>query len=213
MAAEIKGVDEALTKATVIATTNTNGDIFIPTLIAPGVNGWNRIGRRVWPRSLRIRGTAIHVYAPETTTLDLIGNTLRMVVVWDREPQAVLPTFDTIFGTTTQAGTEATTFLDPIKYDQSDRFKILRDVQICASAEATPFAGGTTMEVQNRFPIDEYISFPKGTNVLYGGQSDPCTIADVQSGACYIIFRAALLTSNSFWNIPSSTKSRLRYFD
>lgn len=222
MAAEIKGVDTVLTTATVIATTTTNGDFFIPTLVPPGSAAWQRNGRKVFPRSIRIYGSAIHVYAPQATTGDLIGNTLRMVVVWDSNPNggatvagggAAIPSFDTIFGSTTQAGTVGTTFLDPIKFSEPDRFKILRDLKIASSPEATSFATGTTLEVQQRFIIDEYFSFPRGTSILFGGQSNPCTIADVQAGACYIIFRASNSDATNFWNIPSSTKVRFRYFD
>jgi len=217
---ELKGMDTTMTHATVLATTSDNSDIDVLNLIVPGNGSWNRIGRKINPKTIRITGLATHTYALTTTTNDVRGNVLRMIVVWDANPNggatvagggAALPSFDTIFGGTSQAGTESTTMMDTLKYDAMDRFKILRDVKFQSMVWATPPLAGTQNEVENTHVIDEFIQLPE-CETLYGGQSDPQTIADIQSGGLYVIWRCAANSATNYWS-TNSTKARLRYAD
>lgn len=210
---ELKGVDTDLDLSTILATTNTNADVFTTNLIVPGNGSWNRIGRKIFPRTLRIWGSALHTYSLTATTNNINANTLRMVVVWDRNPNgAALPAFDAIFGRTVQAGTESCEYMDPLRYDGMDRFRILKDTHFVPQVGATPPLAGTQNLVRDNFQIDEFIQLPAGTETLYGGQSDPQTIADIQSGALYIWFRCGENSASNFWSIVNGC-CRLRYTD
>lgn len=210
---EKKGVDFPLDVASVVSTTNGTQAAFCINLTQQGVGSWNRVGRKIQNQSIRLRGGIVWLLDQETTTLNLIGNTLRMVVVWDKQPSGTFPTFDTVFGVTGQDGTETTTFLNPVKYDNMDRFMVLRDMVCDFEPPLYNAAAGTQNAVIVRKSFDEYIRLG-GKETTYLGQSNPATIADVSSGALYVYFRAAAnVTNQNQLAIDSSSFARLRYTD
>jgi len=213
---EKKGVDFPLTiVGPVTNTTNTNGDVFCVDLVQQGAGSWNRVGRKIELQSLRIRGTVFWQYDGEAVTANLNGNTLRIVVVWDKQPSGnAIPTFDTVFGVTGQDGSETSTFLNPVKYDNMDRFSVLRDcVMDFIPRVANTLAGGTVNAVSERRNFDEFIPL-KGREVVFLGQSAPMTIADVSTGAVYVYFRAADAINNvNDITIEATSFARLRYID
>jgi len=88
---ELKGVDTVLTLNPVIATTSTNASSFTLNLIVPGSGSFNRVGRTIMMKSVRLYGQLVYTYGLTATTNDIIGNTLRMVVVYDKQPSGVSP--------------------------------------------------------------------------------------------------------------------------
>lgn len=210
---ELKGVDTALTTATVLATTNTNTSMVTLNLVSPGSGSENRIGRRIIMKSVRLRGTAVYAYAPANTTGLMNANVLRMVVVFDKQPSGAVPQFDAIFGRQLLDGTESCSYLDNLRYDNTQRFTVLRDTLITGTPLFLNGTGGTLNTNYNHFPFDEYIKL-KGLTTQYSGQSVPTTISDVSSGALYVFFRATENSAGtSSWSIPSASLARLRYVD
>lgn len=203
---EKKGMDTVLTLNPVITTVNTNASAFTLNLVRPGNASYNRVGRKIYNKSLRLMMDLI-CEVDDIANL-IYGNTLRMVVVWDKQPQGAVPTYDDIFGYTDQAGTETCVFNSPPKYDNMNRFQVLRDKAI----ECRPMAAMANIDTQYRFHIDEYIKLGNRTTV-YSGQSSPCTIADIASGGLYVYFRAAKNDSQSLFQITANSIARLRYSD
>lgn len=202
---ELKGCDVAVnTGALVTVTTNTNADIFGVNFIQPGNGSWNRVGRKITMTSLRIVG-AVNLVAPAATAA---GGIFRMVVFYDKQPNsAATPAWNEIFGSTTQDGTEAAvSALAPLRYDVMDRFVVLRDKRW----EGNNMASGTT-SMTCQFNIDEYIKLPNLTTV-YSGQSNPCTIADIATGALYVAFRGGSIAGMTAFGVTGSL-ARLRYSD
>jgi len=212
-AAESKGFDTGLGIAQVVSTTNTNGDCFVLNLCQQGAGSWNRIGRKINLQSVRLRGIAQFNFAPVATTAALNSNTLRMVLVWDKQPSGgAIPAFDTIFGTTAQDGTESTTFLNPIKFDNMDRFSVLKD-WVYSEKPYAALSSGTQNAVTVQVPFDEYVKLG-GREVVFQGQSNPMTIADISTGALYVFFRVETNTSTtSYVAIDNTAFARLRYTD
>lgn len=207
---ELKGVDTDISDAgPIIATTNTNGDMFTVNLIVPGNGSFNRVGRKCRLKSLRVYGTAVLYVAPAATTANMAANTLRMVIVHDKQPSGVLPAFDTIFGHTLADGTEASSYLDPLRYDNTGRFRVLRDIKVDLGPPDHG-TGGSENGVTVRQLFDEYIKL--GVETVYSGQSSPQTIADISSGAVYVIFRANGSAATSAWSVEDAF-ARLRYQD
>jgi len=138
---------------------------------------------------------------------------VRVTLVYDKQPSGgAIPTFDTIFGRTDQSGTESTAYDDPIKYDNMSRFQVLKDIFLTDTPQATPPVTGTTMQVSSRFHVDEYVNV--GRETVFSGQSTPMTIADVSTGALYLIFRASLnTTTTSEVQVGAASMARLRYVD
>jgi len=211
---EKKGVDTVLSGvASIIDTVNTNGDAICLNLVQQGAGSWMRIGRKITLESLRVRGTFEWLYTAQAGTNDVAGNVVRMVVVWDKQPSgAAIPTFDTVFGITDQAGTESTTFLNPVKYDNMDRFSVLRDY-VCDLVPETNTTGGTSNQIAVRKNFDEFIPL-KGREVVFLGQSAPMTIADISTGAIYVYFRVGQnVPSDNEVFVTASSFARLRYVD
>ena len=208
---ELKGVDTLLALTPIPSTTSTNDAIFVTNLIAPGNGSYNRVGRKVQLDSLRLKGLIQHAYQAAATTANVLSNVVRMVVVYDKQPSGALPVFSDIFGNTVQAGTESSLFLDSLRYDNTERFMILRDKVINFDAESTPPVGGSQNTVFETAYFDEYINVNKTTN--YSGQSATQTIADISSGALYVIFRAQLNTTGASQCAVSNATARLRYRD
>jgi len=205
---ELKGMDTTISFNPILATTGTNGNTSTLNLIQTGTGSWNRIGRKVNLKSLRVKGIATCLHFQDAGN-DIQGNTLRMCVVWDKQPAGgTEPLFSDIFGVTSQAGAETSTFFSPPKYDTMDRFRVLKDWEINSTAQATPGAGDY---VRNTFAIDCYISLGD-LESTYSGQSAPMTIADINNGALYLIARAQ--TQNAATTEFSlEAVCRLRYVD
>ena len=135
-----------------------------------------------------------------------------MLVVWDKQPSgAAIPSFDSIFGITAQDGTESCPDITcPLRYDNMDRYRVLRDKVFDLNVGVVS-ATGTTSASQQYCNFDEYVSL-KNLESVYSGQSSPMTIADISTGALYVIFRA-------YYNTASSSQAavdgvaRLRYTD
>lgn len=211
---ELKGMDTDIdiAEGSLVNTTNTNDAAIVLNLIRAGTGSWNRIGRKVHMKSLRLKGTARYQYTAQSTTSNVIGATMRMVVVYDKQPSSgTIPTFDTIFGRTTQDGTESCEFLDNLRFDNTGRFRVLSDKVISCCPTIEPPTGGTTNLVLCPFDFDQYLKINLET--IYSGQSSPMTIADISSGALYIYFRASANSDpTSEWYINNAS-ARLRYMD
>lgn len=211
---EKKGVDGdmGLAIAAIVSTTNTNDDVIVANLIAPGNASYNRVGRQVTLKSLRLWGDLIHENNASSAS-PYADTTVRMVVVWDKVPSGAVPPYDIVFGITDQTGTEGCEIFDPIRYDSMDRFRIIADEQITCKSNG---GGGetTTSKVPRAdyYHFDKYIKLPK-LRTNYSGQSSPCTIADIGQGALYVYFRASDSGASNFVTLSDNSRYRLRYTD
>lgn len=193
-----------LTAGNVLATTNTNAGIAVLNAVQQGNGSWNRNGKQIRMKSVRYR---MILSATNTNVNDLLQNTIRVTLVYDKQSSSgATPTFDTIFGVTDQTGTESVgSFLDGLRADNTGRFVVLKDDVI--DSEQGAIAGANNGEWQ--CTIDRYIKL-KGLITIYSGQSNPCTIADISSGALYLVFRAEVNNGFSRWTVSNSFV-RLRY--
>ena len=78
---EFKGMDTEMNLAAgdVLDTTNTNGAAFVLNLIRTGNASYNRVGRKIKAKTLRIFGMVYCNHVLQTQTEDLYGNILRIV--------------------------------------------------------------------------------------------------------------------------------------
>ncbi len=208
---ELKGMDTNMTLAgPVIATTTTNTDSFTLNLVEPGNGSYNRIGRKIFNKTLRISGGLAYQTDQDPTTGNASGATLRMVVVWDKQPSGTLPVFSEIFGRTSQDGTETTSVFDNLRFDNTARFQVLRDKYIDGQPNTGGDAGTANLMAYHYY-CDEFIDLKNRTTV-FSGDSDPVTIADISSGALYVFFRADGATADvRDWSVESSMSARLRF--
>jgi len=203
---ELKGVGGNFDLTPILATTNTNGSISVMNLIQQGAGSWNRVGRKVRLRSLRFKGN-IQFYL--LTGLGIMSqNAVRITLVHDKQPSgAAIPTFDTIFGETDQTGAESSSYLSGVRYDNTSRFTVLKDM-VTTSQFNVPQANP---ESRWQVPFDVFVNLKK-IETVFSGQSNPMTIADISTGALYLVFRARANGVTQYAEISNST-FRLRYED
>jgi len=210
-ASELKGVDINLALNPVLNSTGTNGSSFLLNGIAPGTGSFNRVGRKVSLKTLRLKGAYNFQMTPSSLGA-VLGNSCRMVIVYDRQPNSgTIPTWDTIFGVTDQAGTETSTIDAPLKYDNMDRFRVIKDVT--RDVATIPANVVTTGVVDQYVHFDEFMSL-KGLETTYSGQSATCTIADISTGALYVYFRSSTNSGGTtLVQVDTDSIARLRYQD
>lgn len=210
---ELRGVDIpiSLTIGNVLATTSTNGGVQLLNGIQQGSASFNRIGRKVLLKSLRMKIIWTLSQFANGTTGDYNGNLLRIVVVWDKQPSGVQPTYDTIFGRTNDAGTESAQVFDSLRFDNTGRFKVLSDKVYECNPKAGLVANGDFCNY--RYFCDEYIKL-KNLETVYSGSTNPASIADISTGGLYVYFRALQNDANDDQFIIDPTSfARLRYYD
>lgn len=216
MKGELKGMDTLfnLSGGPVVTTTNTNNFAVPLNLVQQGTGSWNRVGRKIHMKSLRLRGIANCVSGAATVTANVTQGPLRMVVVLDRQTNGgAIPTWDTIFGTTDQTGAETSNMMAGVRYDATDRFKVLKDcVMLADRVTYIPAAEGTEALYNGEVTFDEYIKL-SNIETLFGGQSSPLTIADIQSGSVLVYFRTNTNTTDNYWVVKDSCHARLRFRD
>ena len=205
---EKKGMDTSISFAQIPSTVNDNSGMIVLNLIQQGAGSWNRVGRKVNLRSIRIRGEITHTQT--TASGNTFGQTVRCVVVWDKQPSSgTIPQWQDMFGFTAQDGTEGTSMYAPIRYDNMDRFSILRDV----TCNMQPGAKSGNPDVVDSYSIiDEYIRLGD-RECVFSGQSNPMTIADISSGAIYFCVRAKINNVNAVQSSINNMTARLRYTD
>lgn len=208
---EKKGVDTDVSYTPIINTTNTNAGIFPLNLIQPGTGSWNRVGRKVRLQSIRVVGVLYGAIRPDGSGV-IRNNNVRLTLVWDKQPSgAALPSFDQIFGVTDQFGAEATPdYTCPPRYDNMNRFKVLKDFTVDLVANYVN-PTGLTPDYKPLAHVDMYLKL-KGLETVFSGQSNPCTIADISSGALYLVQRAHF-NGAAVSQCESDLVARLRYVE
>jgi len=153
----------------VVTFNSTGGGSVTPlNLIQRGVEEWNRIGRTICLKRIQV--------AIIDSTLSFSG---RAAIVYDRQPNGVLPTFLTIFNGYDQTGTligEPALWIHP---DYEDRFIIVH--QWFVYQPPSGVAGDSTGTV-NMLEADCDLS---GLTTQYKSDSNPAVIGDVATGALY----------------------------
>ena len=216
---EKKGCDLGFATETILASTNTNGGMWLLNGIQEGVGSWNRIGRYIWNKSveldLNLRWDASYA---ALDSVQINAQWVRCIVVWDKQPNnGSIPTFETIFGHTSQNGAETSSVNDHLRYDNMFRFKVLLDTQInptivstTSSVPTNPTTAGLVQQSLVRY--HKYLKLGnKMTN--FSGTANPVTTANISTGALYLILRAPTNTLNESWYIIDTSTARLRYVD
>jgi len=209
---ELKGVDTMVAGlfGEITNTVNDNTDIIALNLAAPGNASFNRIGRKMKMMSIRLKGGFQSNTAPTDATSPQYSQLVRMTLVYDRQPTGAAPIFSTIFGTTDQAGSELVGFESPVRYDNTARFKVIRDWMIDLRPFGVATVGGQVVWTKCEF--DEYVKLG-GLETVFGGQSNPCTVADIANGALFLVVRRDANNALNAVQFVAGTFARLRFYD
>lgn len=204
-ATEIKTVDVNAT-TTVPSTTDT---INLLNGLVEGVDGNNRVGRRVNMKSLKVRMFWGNVTGAAAVIAPYV---IRWAIVYDRQPNAANPAWADVFSNINVAGTNdggvVTSFPNPTNFD---RFVILRDgFRNYDPINTTP--SNQLQESGNRQDSVESHFVPlKGLESHFIAGAGAGTIADFRTGALLFMTKSNVAAANAQFNVTWT--ARLRYHD
>lgn len=177
----------------------------VVTLLNPVVNGtdtFNRYGRKIYMKSVHVRGC---IQNAATSVQD----ELRLMIIYDRQPNGVLATSANILQDSTVGA--ATTSLSHLNLNNRDRFLVLRDMVIQGPA-CTNTAGVLTNytipdPVRNSLNVNMFIKLNTLETVYNGGNAG--TSADQSTGSLLMLTMSAAASAK--WTF--AFQSRLRFTD
>ena len=216
---EKKGVDTTFVNTTIVDEVSTNNSIWLLNGIQEGVGSWNRIGRYIWNKSIEL--DLNFQWTTSYSALDteqFNGSYLRAILVWDKQPNnAAIPTFETIFGHTAQTGTESSSIVDHLRYDNMFRFKVLMDKTLnptITSATSPTITGSTSGGLFQRTVVRFHKFLKLGNKMTnFSGTANPVTNAQISTGSLYLILRTPTVNATDNWVLLPNSTARLRYAD
>jgi len=201
--AEIKAIDIE-EQTYVFRDPNTASNIILLNGVQTGSAFFNRVGSRIEMKNLQFNG----FLGPNTAATSTTPSNLRLLIVYDRQPVGALPVISDILQDRNQVGTALTGGLSHINLDNRDRFTILRDMRWTVPTVTAGVVTGISIGVGDTWCINTFIKL-KGLGTHYKSSSNPCTIADISTGALYACFVTE--TNDSDWVVEADF--RLRYND
>lgn len=190
---------------------NTTAQITCLNLIQVGSSMFNRIGRKIEMRSIRL---VVSIFTNTVTRATVLPDHGRIMLIYDRQTNGAFPAIADILQDTDQAGANTTEALSGLNMNNRERFVTIMDKKITLP-QATATAGVLT----NVFPNDtmlpiKFDEFRKlnGLTTHYKADSNPAVIGDISTGAMYLVCLSLLQTAgtelfSARWN------ARLKYSD
>lgn len=179
--------------------TNTGGWLIVCNAPPTGTQLQERIGRKIQIKSILVNAVwRLGSSIAEAT----IPVAIRTMVVWDKNPNGVLPLASDILQTVLHVGNSYAQPHSPNNLNNRDRFRVLYDYR----STLTP--NGDSLKV-----IDKYIKC-EGSTVFNGGSG--AGIGSVSTGALYVLHvsDAAQNVPQTASNLPFVTHDiRVRYND
>lgn len=202
--AEIKAIDIPNAN-NAFRTPGVANNIILLNGIQAAAGFFNRIGARCEMKNLHIRGNIQNIATG-------LVSTLRMIIVYDRQPTGALPVITDILQARDQTGAVTTTGNSEINLDNRDRFTIVRDVEWYAppvTNTAGVLTNGPNFPGEDaQFDVNIFIKL-RGLGVHFKSTSNPTTIVDIATGALY----AAFVSSNADNAWAANVSFRLRFDD
>lgn len=187
---EKKQKDSNATSVTIASLAATWSALTLLNGIASGVGPDGRLGRRLNMKSLMVRW----IHFPQTIAGSFIGD-IRILVIYDRNPQGALPAITDILSVDSITGI--------MNLNNSDRFMVLIDDLPCQTQGRMGSAGSPTLAGKYHRKFNLQSQYDESAT---GG------IADITCGAIYFMWCASASTGAT--NGTTITfSSRVRYTD
>lgn len=200
----------------IVSVMTNNSFVYPVNLIQAGSGSWQRVGRAVTMKSIRLKGNFTLEYNNAISQSDLIlrGRKVRALIVYDKQPNGTIPIKSDIIQYKNQAGTESGFYDGLLSYDNMERFTILRDMNMDMNWGANFTSNDEATETEQlsiKCSIDEYVKIGLSTN--YKAESSPAVIGDISTGALYIVFLTDVADSTDSPLLSFNGIARLRYSD
>lgn len=188
---------------------NATGTITCLNLIQVGSSMFNRIGRRIQLKSLRLRLQLVTINATRTLQFADVG---RIAVVYDKQTNGAFPTLTDVYQDTEQSGTNTSTTLTGLNMNNRDRFITIIDKQVMIPGGVLTAGLLTSVYPDNGENItmmDEYRKLNLTT--FYKADSNPAVIGDIATGALYFITFASYPAGSELFQVIWNC--RIKYVD
>lgn len=192
---------------------NATGSIICLNQIQAGSSFFNRIGRKIEMKTVRI----FCIIQPANVIKSPPNDLLRVALIYDRQTNGALPAITDIFQDTEQNATNTTDSYSGINLNNRDRFLVVSDRRIMLPnvqnvsglvdiAWPNSFSGNN-----NDYMIDD---FRKLGNLVthYKADSSPAVIGDIATGALLLVVFSTLTAGTEAFTILN-WNVRLRYKD
>lgn len=202
--AEIKAQDNAAA-ATVFKPVGGPPTFNYLNNVVNGAEIYQRTGRKIYMKSLHIKGYVVPVSGTPSGTLAF----LRMIVFYDAQPNGAFPAIADLLKDSNAAAATAVT--SEVNLDNRQRFTILREkLWVMGASTLTTNLGQAVLQDGSQcLVVNEFIKLKK-IEAMYNATNGG-TIADCTSGAVNIVFIADPNSTSGAWAVSYS--SRLRYYD
>lgn len=199
---ELKCVDTPTTNA-LCSTTAVFTAVNIPV---QGAAVYNRVGNEIEMKSLHLIGQ----FDP-TANSNASSEYLRIMVVYDRQTNGAFPTIADLLTSYDQAGATYSTVLDHLNPNNFDRFKVLCDIRLPISLDAStaPAAKSQfTHDYNNEFNVNRFINL-RGMGTKYKASAG--AVGDIASGGLYVVVYGDTAAATAAYTFQFT--ARLRFVD
>lgn len=202
--AELKCLDVAQQVLTFNKTT-TPPTFQLLNAVVNGAEIYQRTGRKIYMKSIHLKGA---IYPTNGTPSTSMG-ALRLIVFFDAQPNAAAPTIATLLKDANAAA--GTSQFSELNLDNRERFTILREkiFVMGQSTTVTNIGQAVAQDGTQCLHLNEFIKL-KRIEALFNATNGG-TIADVTSGAIFIVALSDSVMADGSWFLSYS--SRLRYYD
>jgi len=201
------GTDDATNGAQNCSTT---GNVTCLNLIQVGSSMYNRIGRKVEMRSVRLTAQISTLNVTRATTTP---DYYRVMLIYDRQTNGANPAMADFLQDTEQTGTNTTTSYSGLNMNNRERFVTIMDKKITLP-QATCTAGVLT----NVYPNDCYLPIKidefrklRGLTTHYRADSNPAVIGDISTGSLLVLSVSLVAAGQDIWEF--TWNARLKYVD
>ena len=181
---------------------------------APGTNFYQRVGRKISMKSVRIQALVV----PSRANAAAVNNqNARVWLIYDRSPTGSTPAAADIFANVDQGGTVITNANSLANLNNRSRFYVLREqflylpaLGVSGANPAQEYANSVDLNAKDsQARIDWFVSL-KDLATIY--QGDTAGISSVASGALYLVtFSTGDTNATGAWALSGT--SRLRFVD
>jgi len=206
----------------IIDDVTTNGSCRLMNAIEQGTADYQRVGKQINMKSLRIRGHCIFQSSAPLAGgaySNLNNNWVRFVLVYMKDQVAAIPSFDDIFSQTSAGGSTFSNVMSPVDSAKMTDVTVLRDWVIKSDMPSiTTQTTGAAGDIQwaCRMPFDEYVKLDN-LPAIFKGTASPITVDLLTTGALLLYARADTNLPgpppNMLAFIFENSNARLRYTD
>lgn len=198
---ELKCFDVSQTNNT-FQTTAAGGTFNLLNAVPLGSDLFQRVGRKIKMKSLRIRGCLIG-----TATASVGDGILRIIVYYDAQPNGQSPLITDLIQDSNNSA--PTSVRSEMNMNNRARFQILRDYQMMAPTTVGGQFSFISDPIEHPIQFDMFIKL-KGLEAMYNATNGG-TISDITSGAIGLVcIQDTTVTAAS---LICAYTTRLRFYD